>query len=253
MRVLIVEDEKAAVRNLKAILEEVVPSVDILAVTDSIAESVHWLSHHPMPDVIFMDIHLADGSAFEIFEHIKITSPIIFTTAYDEYALKAFKVNSVDYLLKPISGTDLHHAVDKLNTLQKCDTGTNLDSFISHFREQIRYKTHFLVPTKGDKLYLVSVCDIHYFYVCNNEVRAFINDTQSYIIAQSLEDISDSLDPSQFIRVNRQFIISKNSVKDIDLWYNGRLSVNLVLSTPEKIIISRPKVHEFKRWLIGSY
>lgn len=253
MRVLIVEDEKAAVRNLKAILQEVVPLADILAVTDSIAESVEWLSHHPMPDIIFMDIHLADGSAFEIFEHIKITAPIIFTTAYDEYALKAFKVNSVDYLLKPISGTDLKQAVDKLNSLQKCDADTNLDSFISHFRKHIRYKTHFLVPTKGDKLSLVSVCDIQYFFVSNNEVRAFINDNESYIIPQSLEDISDSLDPSEFIRVNRQFIISKNSVKDIDLWYNGRLSVNLRLAIPEKIIISRPKVHEFKEWLIGVY
>lgn len=252
MKVLIIEDEKAAVRNLKAILQEVVPQADILAVTDSIAESVEWFSHHPMPDVIFMDIHLADGSAFEIFEHIKITAPIIFTTAYDEYALKAFKVNSVDYLLKPISESDLKQAIDKLRKLQKGVGDPKFESFISNFREHLKYKTHFLVPTKGDKLSLVPVCDIQYFFVSGNEVRAFISDNESYVIPQSLEEIADSLDPTTFIRVNRQFIISKDSVKDVDLWYNGRLSVNLKLATPEKILISRTKVTEFKAWLVGS-
>lgn len=255
MKVVIIEDEKAAVRNLSAMLQNVVPTVDILAVMDSITESVEWLSANPMPDVIFMDIHLADGSAFEIFEHTKITAPIIFTTAYDEYALKAFKVNSIDYLLKPISEQDLKQAIDKLITLQHTDSmivPQKLDLFLTSLQQHARHKTHFLIPSKGDKLTLLPVCDVQFFFVSSGDVRAVVKEGESYVMPHSLEDISESLNPAEFTRVNRQYIISKRAVKDIDLWFNGRLSINLRISTPEKIIISRPKVAEFKTWLMGD-
>lgn len=255
MRVLIIEDEKAAARNLRAMLQNIVPQVDVLAVTDSITESAEWLSANPMPDIIFMDIHLADGSAFEIFEHIKITAPIIFTTAYDEYALKAFKVNSIDYLLKPISESELQQAIDKLTTLQNTESlrvPQKLDVFLDSLQQHAQHKTHFLIPSKGDKLTLLPVCDVQFFFVSGGGVRAVIKEGESYLMPQSLEDISESLNPTEFTRVNRQYIISRRAVKDIDLWFNGRLSVNLRISTPEKIIISRTKVTEFKAWLMGT-
>lgn len=255
MKVIIIEDEKAAVRNLKAMLQNVVPQASVLAVTDSITESVEWFSANAMPDVIFMDIHLADGSAFEIFEHTKITAPIIFTTAYDEYALKAFKVNSIDYLLKPISESELKQAMDKLTMLQNTDslrTPQKLDLFLTSLQQHTQHKTHFLIPSKGDKLTLLPVCDVQFFFVSGGEVRAVVKEGESYLMPHSLEEVSESLNPAEFIRVNRQYIISKKAVKDIDLWFNGRLSVNLHIYTPEKIIISRTKVAEFKSWLTSD-
>ncbi|MBS6100164.1 MAG: response regulator, partial [Alistipes sp.] len=146
MKAILIEDEKAAVRNLRALLAEVAPQMEIIAELDSITESVAWLREHPMPGVIFMDIHLADGSAFEIFGHVHIACPIIFTTAYDEYALKAFKVSGIDYLLKPIGPEELRQAVDKLMTL--CNAGhgeEQLTELIRTLQNRTRYKTHFLI------------------------------------------------------------------------------------------------------------
>ena len=159
MKTVIVEDEKAAVRNLVSLLKEVEPDVEVVTVLDSIEATIEWFGNHPMPELVFMDIHLADGSAFEIFEHISITCPIIFTTAYDEYALRAFKVNSIDYLLKPIGKEDVEHAFEKLGNLHKPVTGVGnqqpqkeeLLQLIHSLKEQENYKTHFLIPLKGDK------------------------------------------------------------------------------------------------------
>ena len=154
MNALIFEDEKAAVRNLKALLCDEAPDIEIIAVLDSITESVEWFRANPMPELIFLDIHLADGSSFEIFEHVDITCPIIFTTAYDEYALRAFKVNSIDYLLKPIGQSDIRKAIGKLRQLKAESPVKEPDysSLISVLKRQESYKTHFLVPVKGDKL-----------------------------------------------------------------------------------------------------
>lgn len=250
MKALIIEDEKAAVRNLMALLEEVAPDMEILDVLDSIMDSIGWLSNHPMPELVFMDIHLADGSAFEIFEHIDILCPIIFTTAYDEYALKAFKVNSIDYLLKPIAFDDVHKALDKLSNLYASPVKEVIDytSLLHALKQEGSYKTHFLVPVKGDKLLPLSVDMILFFYIVDGNVKAVLEDGKEYLFTHTLDELTDCLNPALFFRVNRQYLISRRVVQDIDLWFNGRLSVNLKIATPERILVSKARVPEFKDW-----
>ncbi|MDL2276966.1 LytTR family DNA-binding domain-containing protein [Parabacteroides sp. OttesenSCG-928-G07] len=253
MKVLIIEDEKAAVRNLKVLLTEIVPDMEILAVNDSIKESIEWFRKYPMPELIFMDIHLADGSAFEIFEHVSITCPVIFTTAYDEYALKAFKVNSIDYLLKPIGKHDIEKALNKLKGIQESSVNqinyeANLKAIIHSLQQEEKYKTHFLISVKGDKLLPVSVDSILFFCIEDGVVKAFTEEQKGYIFSQTLDELNDCLNPDHFFRVNRQYIISRKAVKDIDLWFNSRLSINLKMPTPERILVSKAKAAEFKKW-----
>lgn len=254
MKALIIEDEKAAVRNLQALLSEVAPDMEILAVLDSITETVEWFAGHQMPELVFLDIHLADGSAFEIFGRIEITCPVIFTTAYDEYALKAFKVNSIDYLLKPIDRNDIRKALDKLNRLQSSTPSPEPDyaSLIHALRKEDSYKTHFLIPTKGDKLLPISADMVLFFHIDEGVVKAVLTDGREYLFPQTLDELSDSLNPAFFFRVNRQYLISRRAVLDIDLWFNGRLSVNLKVPVPEKILVSKARVAEFKDWFTSG-
>ena len=217
MNALIIEDEKAAVRNLKALLCDEAPDIEIIAVLDSITESVEWFRANPMPELIFLDIHLADGSSFEIFEHVDITCPIIFTTAYDEYALRAFKVNSIDYLLKPIGQSDIRKAIGKLRQLKAESPVKEPDysSLINVLKRQESYKTHFLVPVKGDKLLPLSVDMILFFYIHEGNVKAVVTDGKEYTFTQTLDELSDCLNPNLFFRVNRQYLISRKAVLDI--------------------------------------
>lgn len=258
MKIIIIEDENAAVRNLKALLHEVKPEIEIETVLDSISAVWDWFSFHPMPDLLFMDIHLADGSAFEIFDRVEITCPIIFTTAYDEYALRAFKVNSVDYLLKPIGKEDVEKAFQKLEQLhvsrQSGASDTALLQLIHSLKKQERYKTHFLIPVKGDKLLPVSVDMILLFYIRDCKVKVVLADGKEYVFPQTLDEVAECINPSLFFRVNRQFLISREAVKDIDLWFNNRLSVNLRCKvTNEKVLVSKAKVQEFKDWFSGTH
>ncbi len=260
MKTVIVEDEKAAVRNLTALLREVRPDTEVIATPDSINSTIEWFSAHPMPDVVFMDIHLADGSAFEIFEHIHITCPIIFTTAYDEYALRAFKVNSIDYLLKPIDKEDMENALAKLERLHGAtETGrhtfhdSTLEQLMLSLRRTEGYRTHFLVPGRGDKLLPVTVSTIRLFYIKEGIVKAVLTDGTEYSFSQTLDELADCLDPVLFFRVNRQFLLSREAIRDIDLWFNNRLSINLHYAvTTEKIIISKTRVRDFKEWFAGN-
>ena len=242
MKALIIEDEKAAVRNLMALLGEADPDIEVIDVLDSITDSVEWFQSHPMPELIFLDIHLADGSAFEIFGHVDISCPIIFTTAYDEYALKAFKVNSVDYLLKPIDADDIRKALDKLSRLQSTTVekeAIDYSAVMQALKRVEGYKTHFLIPVKGDKLLPVSVDMILFFYIADGNVKAVMTDGK---------ELADSLDPALFFRINRQYLISRKAVQDIDLWFNGRLAVNLIVPTLERILVSKARVPDFKTW-----
>lgn len=256
MKTIIIEDERAAVRNLTTLLSEVAPDVEVIATLDSITETVEWFRSHPSPELVFLDIHLADGSAFEIFEHVDITCPVIFTTAYDEYALKAFKVNSVDYLLKPIGEEDIRKALDKLKILrsglsvEKSDSGMEADirQLIRVLKQEKSYKTHFLVPVKGDKLVPLSVDLILFFYITDSAVKAVVSDGTEHTVSQTLDELSDSVHPNHFFRINRQYLISRKAIKDIDLWFNSRLSVNLVIPVPEKILVSKVRVSDFKEW-----
>ena len=255
MKALIIEDEKAAVRNLKALLAEEAPDIEVIAVLDSIAESLDWFSDNRMPELIFLDIHLADGSSFEIFEHVDITCPIIFTTAYDEYALRAFKVNSIDYLLKPIGQSDIRKSIGKLKQLKSDPVVKELDysNLINILKQQDKYKTNFLVPVKGDKLLPLSVDMILFFYIHEGNVKAVVTDGKEYTFTQTLDELSDCLNPDLFFRINRQYLISRKAVQDIDLWFNGRLSVNLKVPVEEKILVSKVRVSEFKEWFTTSF
>lgn len=248
MKALIVEDEKAAARNLKAVLAEMPECPEIAGETDSVADTVSWLRTHPMPDVVFMDIHLADGSAFEIFDHTEITCPIIFTTAYDEYALRAFKVNSIAYLLKPISCNDMREALDKLSTLVGRPSGSDFARLMQELKKGESFKTHFLIPDKGDRLIPLSVDSILCFYIEDGTVKAVDDRKRIYTFPQSLDEMADQLDPKRFFRANRQFLIAKDAIEDVHLWFNGRLTVNLKVPVPERIVISKAKVPEFKEW-----
>ena len=252
MRAIIVEDEMLAARNLQAILNEL-GNVQVIAVLDSITETVEWFSCNPQPDLMFLDIHLADGSAFEIFDRTEIRCPVIFTTAYDEYALKAFKVNSIDYLLKPIETGDIQHALKKLQGLTVNDNMQDaVNKLMASFRTTSVWKTHFLVPAKGDKLIPVQASDIAFFYIDMGMIKAVTSDEKTFRFEYTLDELAEMLDPGNFFRANRQFIISRKAIKDIDLWFNNRLSVNLKISVPEKILISKARIPEFKNWFAGK-
>jgi len=252
MRALIIEDEILAAKHLRHVIDEI-GGIDILAVTESIAESVEWFRKNAQPDLIFMDIHLADGSAFEIFKHISVTCPIIFTTAYDEYALKAFKVNSIDYLLKPIDAVSIKGAIRKLELLSpKNSSQDDFKKFIETYTKGLTYKSHFLIPAKGDKLIPVQSAEIAYIYIDSGTVKAVKFDEKSFRFEYTLDELAELLDPADFFRANRQYIISRKAIKDIDLWFNSRLSVNLKLTTPEKVLISKARIPEFKNWFGGN-
>ena len=197
---------------------------------------------------------MADGSSFEIFEQVDISCPIIFTTAYDEYALRAFKVNSIDYLLKPIGQSDIRKAIGKLKLLRSETPAKEFDySRLVHLlKRQESYKTHFLVPVKGDKLFPLSVDMILFFYINDGLVKAVVGDSKEYTFTQTLDELSDCLNPNLFFRVNRQYLISRKAILDIDLWFNGRLSVNLKFPVQDKILVSKARVSEFKEWFTGS-
>jgi len=252
MRAIIIEDEILAVNHLQSLLNEI-GGIQVIAVLDSITSTVEWFQASPHPDLVFMDIHLADGSAFKIFEYINITSPIIFTTAYDEYAIKAFKVNSIDYLLKPITIIALEKAFDKLKRLTGVPAlPAEIHQLIASLTKDKTYKTHFLMPVKGCKLIPLLAQDIAYVLIEDGLVKAKTTDGKSYIFEHTLDELSGMLNPSDFFRANRQFIISRNSIKEVDFYFNNRLSINLKVPVPEKILISKVQVSEFREWFSGN-
>lgn len=248
MKALIIEDEILASKHLQLVLEEV-GDISVITILESVAETIEWFRKNPPPDIVFMDIHLADGSAFEIFKDVNISCPIIFTTAYDEYALKAFKVNSIDYLLKPIEVSDVQDSLKKLKGLSVSENfKTALNNIIASYRRTSKYKNNFLIPSKGDKLIPVRTSDLAYFYIDAGIVKAFSADGKTYNFDHTLDELTGLLDPELFFRANRQYIISRTSIKDIDIWFNSRLSVNLKIVVPEKILISKARITEFKKW-----
>ena len=251
MRTLIIEDEKAALRNLKAAMQEVDTDFDIVGETDSVTDTLEWFASHSMPELVFMDIHLADGSAFGIFEQVDITCPIIFTTAYDEYALQAFRVNSIAYLLKPISSADLQMAIDKLKLLGSAKaegTKTDFQAVMHALKREEGYKTHFLVPVKGDRFVPVSVDQISYFYISDGVVKAVLQSSETFIFQQTLDELAELLNPRQFFRANRQYIIAHKAVVGVSLWFGGRMVLQLTPPTDEKVIISKACVPAFREW-----
>lgn len=255
MRAIIIEDENRAAKHLKNLIGDIAADIGIIAVLQTIEQSIKWFRENSMPDLVFLDIHLADGSSFEIFREVTIEAPIIFTTAYDEYALKAFGVNSIDYLLKPINKEDLNRALTKMRKLLKAQgpEGYNtmvLQELIETLGRQSSYKKSLLVSHK-DKLIPVATNDIAYFYTEYKIVKAVTFKKASYVIDDTLESLSQQLSPKDFFRINRQYIISRKAVKDMVIWFSGRLLLNLHIPVEEQIFVSRSNSNEFKQWLSG--
>lgn len=249
MNVLIIEDEAPAFRRLQKILDEIDPELEILEVIDSVEDSVKWLRNHSSPDLIFMDIQLSDGISFEIFDAIDISSPVIFTTAFDEYMLKAFKVNSIDYLLKPIKKEDLAQSIEKYRSLQTVFSGnTSMNDLIKQIRlDDRKFKSRFLVK-QGDKLLSIQTDDIEYFQTKNGVVYLATSE-KKYLLDFTLDDLIKQLDPEKFYRANRQFVIGYNAIKAIHRYHKGKLLVELQIPTDEQIVVSSEKATEFKQWL----
>ena len=237
-----------AAKALKKLLKDVSPDTEIVDVLESIEDSVEWISKHPMPDLMFMDIHLADGSSFTIFERVTVTCPVIFTTAYDEYALKAFEVNSIDYLLKPISREALDRAMRKYHEMADARFDQNkVNLLLTQLGEIKKYKSCFLLPER-DKYIPVSVDDIAYIYIDAKSVKLVTMDQKAFYLSHTLDDLMAEIDPHVFFRANRQFIVSRKTIKDVSVWFGNKLAINLMVETPEKIIVSKARVGEFKTW-----
>jgi DNA-binding LytR/AlgR family response regulator len=248
---IIIEDEKPAARLLQRKLEKINISVDVML--HSVEESLDWFSKNVHPDLIFLDIQLSDGLSFEIFEKIDIKSAVIFTTAYDAYALKAFKLNSIDYLLKPIDEDDLELAVTKFKSrLPKTESSLQLD--FEQIKKMIQnpfdknYKNRFTVKI-GQHLKVIAIEEIECFFSENKGTYLHTFDNRNYLIESTLELLEQDLDPKKFYRVSRKFIIPMQSIKEIVVYTNSRLKIILPTYKDEEVIVSREKVADFKTWI----
>lgn len=249
MNVLIVEDETTAYENMVDLLAQVDPNIHVVGNTESIRQTIKWLGEHEAPDLIFMDIHLSDGSAFVIFDEIRIEIPIIFTTAYDRYAIEAFKVNSIDYLLKPVKEDDMRRALTKFSKWGRPDISQYL-SQIAQMVSKPNYSDKILIPYK-DKLLPVSLSEIACFYTTDKNTFVFLKNGMKYPYGKTLDQIYSTLNPHDFFRANKQFIVSRNSVSNITIWFDSRLLVSLEVDTPERIYVSKNRASEFKAWMVS--
>lgn len=250
MKVVIIEDEPLASKELERSIYELAPEAEVVCTLPSIRKAVDWFNSNPEPDLVFTDIQLEDGHSFEIFKEVNPSCPLIFTTAYDAYAIKAFKLNSIDYLLKPICDDDLNHAIQKFKKhADKDKQGLNM-SLIQNLlaREERNYKKHFLARI-GDQYKQIAAEDIAYFFAEGNTVFLVTHSKQKVIIDHSLDDLIDYLDPRLFYRVSRKFIIQNSALNNIHKYFNARLKLELVPPVDEEVIVSRARVAEFMQWL----
>lgn len=252
MNIIIIEDEPLAAEKLKNLLSEVLPDACVIGIFDSIALTVKWFQQKQnSADLIFMDIHLADGLCFSIFEQVNILSPVIFTTAYDEYALKAFKFNSIDYLLKPISESALKYSIQQYATLKEIWKTPIIDySLLSAAisGNKKTYKQRFLVKN-GNKLISISSNDVHVFYAEEKYVFLIVSSGKKFIINFTLDQLEELLDPDIFFRANRKFILNIAAIGEIHTYFKGRLKLYIPIYKEAEIIVSSEKAPIFKSWL----
>ncbi len=250
MNVIIIEDEKPAARRLSRLLAEL--NVEISTMLHSVEEAIDWFQNNKHPDLIFLDIQLSDGLSFEIFEEVEVRSAIIFTTAYDEYALQAFKLNSIDYLLKPIDDEDLEAAVKKYRLLKPEPQKLALDFedikklLVNPIERE--YKKRFTVKV-GQHLKIINADEVECFYSENKGTYAATSDGRNYLLDTTLENLETELEPKIFFRVSRKFYININHIKDIISYTNSRLQIKVNHYSEQEIIVSREKVRDFKLWL----
>lgn len=261
MRILIVEDEDLAVKKIRKTLQSVDEGAEVAGVTDSIKSTVEWLESNETPDLILMDIELADGQSFEIFKLAEVRSPVIFTTSYDEYALKAFKVNSIDYLLKPVQKEELQAALDKFKSMKEkfsvkataSEVGEDLklDTLLKELQQRLQpkeYRQRFLVK-HGQKLVSVEVGEIAYFF-SDGRLNFFkTSDNRKFVVDYTMDELEDMIDPKSFFRISRSFYVSVNSIEKIDDYFGNRLILGLRPAVDKEALVSREKVTDFKKWM----
>lgn len=251
MRVLIIEDEEQAAKRMESLVREVIPTVQIVGVLDTVKKSVQWFKSNETPDLALMDIQLADGISFQIFEQCEVKCPVIFTTAYDEYALKAFKVNSIDYILKPVDKDELSAALVKLKGLSKnADTSQALLSNLEQAMLMLtkKHKTRFVIKV-GEHLRTIEIDTILYFYSQEKTTFCHTLEKRDFILDYTLDQLAEMLDKNLFFRINRKYIIHAKSIQDIINYTNSRLRLVLKNSEDNDIVVARERVQEFKDWL----
>lgn len=253
MKVLIVEDEPFAQQELRRLLSATSHKMEVLACLDSVEDTVEWLSSHPSPDLMFLDIQLSDGLSFDIFRQQKVMCPVIFTTAFDEYSIQAFKVNSIDYLLKPIKMNDLEDALNKFEAIRKQYQGNTAPSIDFSRLEQLlnpqkEYKQRFIARL-GDQIKHIAVEDVAWFYAEDNVVFLITRSNSRYIIDYTIDQISSLVDPNIFARLNRGVIAGIHAIGKVSRYFNGRLLVELNPASPEPVYVSRAKAQTFIDWL----
>jgi two-component system, LytTR family, response regulator LytT len=252
MRTLIVEDEPLAAERLSLMLSRYDPGQEVLATTDSVEETVRWLLQNDAPDLLLMDIHLADGLCFNIFKHVEVACPVIFTTSYDRYAIQAFQVNSIDYLLKPINYQGLAQALEKWQSLRRHYPALQSQQ-IGELGQAIlqkpkSYKSRLLIKF-GDHLHYKNLSDTAYFYADGKTVYLVGHDTRRFVVEYTLEELEEVLDPTQFFRLNRKIITQIDGVKDVRILPNCRYRVLLKPPTDDEVFVSRDRWASFKEWL----
>ncbi|MEO1049615.1 MAG: LytTR family DNA-binding domain-containing protein [Bacteroidota bacterium] len=247
MDIVIIEDEKTAAENLEKLLSKLNEPIHVLAKIESVKDAVAWLQEY-VPDLIFLDVHLADDICFKIFDQVEISTPIIFTTAYDQYALRAFKLNSIDYLLKPIDLNELERSIRKFNSLRS-STNVDLEGLINTFQQPIRQSQKRFIVTAGEKIKSIPVEQIAYFYGQDKYVYIITNENQRFILDQTLNRLEETLDPDTFFRVNRQFIVGYSAIRNMYAYSRSRVKLELEPLNKEEIIVSIDRSGSFKKWL----
>jgi len=257
MKVFIVEDEDLAVKKLRKTLESVDESAEVVGVAESIRDSVNWLKNNPAPDLILMDIELCDGQSFEIFSRVPVKCAVVFTTSYDEYALKAFKVNSIDYLLKPVQKEDLEVALNKYKQMKKMyaagngNSELNMDALVKELQQKLQpkeYRKRFLVK-HGQKLVSIEVEEIAYFF-SDGRLNFFKTyDNRKFVVDYTMDELEDMLDPVRYFRISRSFYVSVDSIDQIHDYFGNRLLLHLKPAVDKESIVSREKVTDFKKWM----
>lgn len=256
MKVLIVEDENLLAKQLADLLTTVAPRSEVVGRTNSIRSTVNWLHSNEPPDLLLMDIELADGQCFEIFSQTNCKVPVIFTTAYDEYTLRAFKLNSIDYLLKPVKEEELRAAIDKYSELRNNSKGGTLAADVlallgrAGLTASGTYRDRFLVK-QGQKMLPVNVTQIACFLSSNKLTFIITREKQKYVLDHTLDDIEKMLDPKLFFRANRQLIIAHDVVQSVSAWFKGKLKISVSVPLEEEVIVSREKASAFKEWMGG--
>jgi two-component system LytT family response regulator len=252
MKILLIEDEAAAARRLEKMLHELLPEAAIQARLDSVENTVLWLQNNPAPDLILLDIHLADGASFEIFEHVKVTAPVIFTTAYDEYALRAFQANAVDYLLKPIKTNELAAALDKYKRFFAAPDYADLLRALRQ-REAVPDYLRRMLIRLGNSMKLVNVDDAAYFYT-KDKITFVVtrSNGKRFPVDYPLDKLETLLDPAVFFRINRQFIVQVTAIREMHPYSKSRVKVDLDPPTDLETVVSTERSAEFKRWLAGE-